>query len=122
MSDIKTHKDLDIWKIGIELVLKIYEMKSKFPETERFGLTSQMRRCAVSIPANISEGAARHSKKEFIQFLYISLGSLAELETHLIIAEKINYADIKEAIDIIEILRPKILNFIKYQKSKLKNG
>ena len=122
MGDVKTHKDLDIWKIGIELVLKIYELTNKFPDAERFGLTSQMRRCAVSIPANISEGAARNSKKEFIQFLYISLSSLSELETHLTIAEKLNYTDIKKAIDFIETLRPKILNFIKYQKTKLENG
>lgn len=122
MGEVKTHKDLDIWKIGIELVLKIYELTNKFPDSEKFGLTSQMRRCVISIPANISEGAARNSKKEFIQFLYISLSSLSELETHLIIAEKLNYTDIKEEIDFIETLRPKILNFIKYQKTKLEKG
>jgi four helix bundle protein len=64
-----THKDLDIWKLGIELVEKVYEMTTEFPKEEIYGLTNQIRRAAVSIPSNISEGAARSSKKEFIQFL-----------------------------------------------------
>jgi four helix bundle protein len=64
-----THKDLDIWKLGIELVEKVYEMTTEFPKEEIYGLTNQMRRAAVSIPSNISEGAARSGKKEFIQFL-----------------------------------------------------
>lgn len=116
---MKTHKDLDIWKLGIELVEEIYKITNKFPKEEIFCLTSQMRRSAISIPSNIAEGAARNSKKEFIQFLYISLGSLVELETQIIIAKKLGY--IKENIDFIEVvekLRRKLLNFIKYLKEK----
>ena len=119
-SKIKTHKDLEIWKEGIELVRKIYEITYTFPKKEQYGLTSQIRRAAVSIPSNISEGAARNSKKEFIQFLYISLGSIAELETQIIIANKLNYIDdISDIDENVEKLRRKLLNFIKYQKSKV---
>jgi four helix bundle protein len=75
------HKDLDLWKKSMNLVVLIYDITSKFPSDERFGLTSQMRRAAVSIPSNIAEGAARKGDKEFIQFLMIALGSLSELET-----------------------------------------
>jgi four helix bundle protein len=75
------HKDLDVWKKSMNLVVLIYDITSKFPSDERFGLTSQMRRAAVSIPSNIAEGAARKGDKEFIQFLMIALGSLSEVET-----------------------------------------
>jgi four helix bundle protein len=81
---VKTHGDLDVWKNGIELVKKIYILTKDFPKEEIYTLTSQIRRLAISIPSNIAEGAARNSKKEFIQFLYIALGSAAELETQLI--------------------------------------
>jgi len=78
-----------------------------------------MRRAAVSIPSNISEGAARGSKREFIQFLYVTLGSLAELETQIIIAEKLYYVDNNCYImELIEKLRRKLLNFIKYVRNK----
>jgi four helix bundle protein len=75
------HKDLDVWKRSMDLVVKVYQITKLFPDTEKYGLTSQMRRAAVSIPSNIAEGAARKGDKEFIQFLYISIGSLSELET-----------------------------------------
>ncbi|RLC47451.1 MAG: four helix bundle protein [Candidatus Cloacimonadota bacterium] len=117
---VRTHKDLDVWKLGIELVEKIYKATIGFPKEEIYGLTSQMRRAAVSIPSNIAEGAARNSEKEFIQFLYISLGSLSELETQVIIANKIGYLDSLDMINSIEILRKKLLNFIKYVKTKIK--
>jgi len=75
------HKDLDVWKRSMDLVQLIYEYTKLFPKEEMYGLTSQMRRAAVSIPSNIAEGAARKGDKEFIQFLMLSLGSLSELET-----------------------------------------
>jgi four helix bundle protein len=75
------HKDLDVWKRSMDLVVKVYQITKLFPDTEKYGLSSQMRRAAVSIPSNIAEGAARKGDKEFIQFLYISIGSLSELET-----------------------------------------
>ncbi len=113
-----THKDLDIWRESIDLVERIYKITETFPQSEIYGLTNQMRRSAVSIPSNISEGAARSSNKEFVQFLYISLGSLSELETHLIISGKLGYIEDKNIFEEIEILRRKLLNFIKYRKSK----
>ena len=111
-----THKDLDIWKLSIELVEKIYKLTALFPKEEIYGLVSQMRRAAVSIPSNISEGAARNHKKEYIQFLYMSLGSLSELETQIIISQKLNYLSDNAIMKDIEILRRKLLNFIKYLK------
>jgi len=111
-----THKDLDIWKLEIELVEKVYEITAEFPKEEIYGLTNQMRRAAVSIPSNISEGAARSSKKEFIQFLYVALGSLAELETQAIISEKLGYLKNHPLMELIEKQRRKQLNFIKYLK------
>ena len=111
-----THKDLDIWKQGIELVEEVYKATAEFPKEEIYGLTNQMRRASVSIPSNISEGAARGSKKEFIKFLYVALGSLAELETQTIISEKLGYLKKHSLMDLIEKQRRKQLNFIKYLK------
>ncbi len=112
------HKDLDVWKLGIELVIRIYNITSHFSSDEQFGLTSQMQRAAVSIPSNIAEGAARNSEKEYIHFLYISLGSLAELETQLIISEKLGFLNDESIFEEVEKLRRKLLKFIKYFKEK----
>ena len=90
---MKSHKDLEVWKRSIELVTLLYEYTKGFPKDEAYGLTGQIRRAAVSIPSNLAEGAARNHSKEFIQFLYIALGSISELETQLIISEKLNYID-----------------------------
>ena len=90
---IKTHKDLDVWKLSIQLVKDIYQLTSKFPSEEKFGLVAQIRRAVVSIPSNIPEGEARNSDKDYIRFLYISLGSLSEIETQLIIAEELGFSD-----------------------------
>ncbi len=65
---MKTHKDLEVWKLSVDLVTEIYQLTSTFPKEERFGLTNQIRRSSISVPSNIAEGAARHSQKEFIQF------------------------------------------------------
>ena len=116
-SKTGTHKDLQIWHEGLSLVERIYNVTAKFPSHETYGLTSQMRRAAVSIPSNIAEGAARQTGKEFIQFLYIALGSLSELETQCIIAQRLNYFEDQSFIEIIEALRRKLLNFIKYRKN-----
>ena len=90
MSD---YKDLDVWKKAVSFVLTIYETVKNFPQEERYALTDQMKRAAVSIPSNIAEGASRNTKKEFIQFLYIASGSASELETQIIIAQRLNYID-----------------------------
>ncbi|MEJ2421128.1 MAG: four helix bundle protein [Acidobacteriota bacterium] len=81
--------NLQVWKSGIELVKRVYLDTESFPAEEQFGLTSQIRRAAVSIPANIAEGAARGSKKEFRQFLIIARGSLSELDTLLLISKEV---------------------------------
>jgi len=79
----KPHKGLEVWKLGMELCRDIYELCLRLPDSEKFGLSSQMKRSAVSIPSNIAEGAGRSTKKEFMQFLSIAQGSLAELDTQL---------------------------------------
>jgi len=104
MGDIKTFRDLDIWNKGILLVEKIYELTESFPSQEKFGLCSQIRRAAVSVPSNVAEGFRRRHKKEFQQFLNISMGSLAEIETQLVISSKLNYISEVEAEDMYEII------------------
>ncbi len=89
----KPHQRLDVWKRAIKFVEQIYKTTTSFPSEEKFGLTSQMRRAAVSIPSNIAEGAARNSSKEFINFLHISQGSAAELETQIIISKNLQFLD-----------------------------
>lgn len=113
-GQMKTHRDLDVWNEGIELVVKVYEIIKGFPKEERYGLVEQIKRSAVSIPSNIAEGAARNSKKEFLQFLYISLGSISELETQLIIANKLGFLNDKEIFPIIDKERYKLLGLIRY--------
>ncbi len=85
------HRNLETWKKAIELVIDIYAETKLYPDEERFGLTSQIRRAAVSIPSNIAEGAARTSDKDMLRFIDIALGSLAELDTQLVIADRLNY-------------------------------
>ena len=93
--NVKTHKDLDVWKKSMDFITRLYKVTTTFPRDEIYGLTNQMRRAAVSIPSNIAEGAARRSNKEYIQFLYIALGSAAELETQLLVAKNLNFLDDK---------------------------
>ena len=92
----RSYKDLEVWKLAVGFVKAIYQATSKFPGSENFGLTNQIRRSAVSIPSNIAEGQGRNSAKEFRQFLSFGLGSLGELETQLIIAKEIDYLTIEE--------------------------
>ncbi|MBI2870095.1 MAG: four helix bundle protein [Candidatus Omnitrophica bacterium] len=89
----RSFKELDVWKKGIDLVVAIYKVTETFPGHEAYGLTAQMRRCAISVPSNIAEGFKRNRNKEFKYFLDIAMGSLAELETQLIIAEKLELID-----------------------------
>jgi four helix bundle protein len=90
---IKTHKDLDVWKLSIDFVTEIYRVTEGFPKSEIYGLTSQIRRAAISIPSNIAEGATRNHKTEFRQFLFISLSSASEVETQLIISGNLSYLE-----------------------------
>jgi four helix bundle protein len=89
MSEIKSYKDLRIWQQSLQLVLLVYKLSETLPDCERFGLTSQMRRSAVSVPSNIAEGYGRRSTNDYKRFLKISQGSLYELETQLIIANEL---------------------------------
>jgi four helix bundle protein len=88
---MKPHLKLEVWKRSVEFVTEIYKLTQSFPEFEKFSLVAQMRKAAVSIPNNIAEGAGRGSKREFSQFLSIAQGSIAELETQLIISNNLDY-------------------------------
>jgi four helix bundle protein len=101
---MKTHKDLDVWKKAIGFVVSIYKITYSFPKEELYGLTSQIRRAAVSIPSNIAEGSARNHDKEFRQFLYIALASGAELETQLIISQKLGFVSDEKSQELINEL------------------
>ncbi len=115
-ANIKTHKDLDVWKKSMDLVEGVY--LERFPDSEKYGLTNQIRRCAVSISSNIAEGAARKTDKEFVQFCYIALGSLSELETQLLIAERLKYSQNIDILENVVEIRRMLLGLIKYLKSK----
>ena len=106
------YKDLLVWQKGIALVKQIYEITRTFPADEKFGLASQMRRAAVPIPSNVAEGQARHTSGEFVQFLSFAEGSVAELDTQLLIATELSYctkAKAQAAFGLISELR-KMLN------------
>ena len=102
MSTLKSYRDLDVWKKSIELAEMVYQLSAKLPAEEKFGLTSQVRRAAVSIPANIAEGAERAGTKEFLQFLGIASGSLAETETLLILAERLGLVLAQDSSPLLE--------------------
>ncbi len=104
MNKTQNFKELRIWQKGMEVVKDVYKETKSFPKDERYGLTSQMRRSAVSIPSNIAEGYKRFHNKEYKQFLHIALGSCAELETQLIISEDLGYVKKKENEAICEKL------------------
>ncbi|WP_295946467.1 four helix bundle protein [uncultured Xanthomonas sp.] len=98
-SSKRPHERLDVWRDSMDLVEMIYRLSEAFPATERFGLTAQLRRAAVSIPANIAEGAARRSTPEYLRFLSIARGSLSEASTHLQIARRLDYTSDIAALD-----------------------
>lgn len=101
---MQSYKDLIVWQKSIILVSELYNVTEKFPKSEIFGLTNQIRRAAVSIPANIAEGYARKHNKEYVQFLRIAYGSGAELETHLIIAKNLHFVKDSTALKACEVL------------------
>lgn len=106
---MQSYKDLLVWQKGTLLVTEVYRLSEKYPKAEIFGLTSQTRRAAVSIPANIAEGYARKHRAEYIQFLRIAFGSGAELETHLLIAQNLKFItkdDAKKTASLLdEVMR-----------------
>ena len=95
------YKKLDVWSKAMELASQIYQLTESFPDTEKFGLISQMRRSGVSIPSNIAEGAGRNSNKEFNNFLSIALGSAFELETQLLLSAKLGLVNTKDIDNIL---------------------
>jgi four helix bundle protein len=99
-TPIRSYKDLNVWKVAMELVCEVYEVTRNFPDTERYGLTSQMRRCAISVPSNIAEGWSRNSARSFISYLNIAAGSMSELLTQLEIARRINYISDEKTIHL----------------------
>ncbi|PUZ25226.1 hypothetical protein DCC81_13035 [Chitinophaga parva] len=114
------YKNLVVWKNGVDLSLIIYKLTRTFPADERFGLTSQLRRCVVSIPSNIAEGAGRNSNAEFAHFLGIASGSTAELSTQLLIAEKLGYVTTAQ-FDFCERIITEIQNRLFKLQATLKN-
>jgi len=119
MNIIESHEDLEVWKLAIKFVTNIYKETMNFPKEEMYGLTNQIRRASVSIPSNISEGAARNSTREYIQFLYIALGSAAEVETQLIISENLDYINDNTFINDVKNIKGKLINLIKSLKKRL---
>lgn len=116
------HQELEVWNKSMELVTNIYLLTKNFPKEELYGLTNQMRRCAVSIPSNIAEGCSRFSDKETLKFLSIALGSISELETQLIISKNIEYTDnIEQLMTKIEVVKKLLLGLIKYLNTKNNN-
>lgn len=101
---MRNFRTLDIWKNGIEIVKQIYVLSEQLPSEEKFGLRSQITRAAVSIPSNIAEGCSRHSEVEFKRFLEISMGSLFEVETQLIISRELDFISNDELKPIFDLL------------------
>jgi four helix bundle protein len=115
------HKNLDVWKLAMQLAKDLYVLTKLFPADEKFGLISQMKRAVSSVPLNISEGAARQYNKEYIQFLYIALESLSEVDTLLELAFNLDYikiAQYEQGEQKVTEIRNKLLDLIKYLKSK----
>lgn len=124
-SLISNFTDLNAWKEGHKLVLEIYKITEKFPKDEMFGLINQMRRCVVSVTSNIAEGFSRQSYKEKIQFYYMSLGSVTELQNQLLISRDVKYINDKQFQDlyILSIKVHKIINgLIKSSRSFIHNS
>ena len=117
--NIRTHRDLDVWNVSMELTSAVYRCTESLPKHELYGLTSQLRRAAVSIVSNVAEGAARQTKKEFVQFLYCALGSSAELETQLELVKILGYAS-EDALQPLFDVRDRVSQMIYGLIRKLK--
>jgi len=118
---MRNFRELKIWQLAIDLAKKIYLLTKEFPATERYGLSSQLQRAAVSIPSNIAEGASRRSEKDFARFLEIALGSAYEVETQLIIAQEVGYfsdVDITITLADLVILQKQINKFVNVLQGK----
>ena len=119
--EIRSHRDLDVWKVAMDLVEEVYRLAKALPNAERFGLISQMQRAAVSVPANIAEGHGRGHTAEYVQHLLIARGSLMELSTHLAIAQRLNYlqeVDLPHSTELVERAGKMLNGLIKALKAK----
>ncbi len=119
---MKPHKNLEAWKLSFSFVKELYLSTNSFPVEEKFGLISQLRRAAVSIPTNIAEGAARKSKKEFLHFLYIAEGSLSETDTLLLLSIELGFGNKQSISDLLiklEHISKLIIGLIKRIESDL---
>ncbi len=112
------YKDLTVWQKAMELVVEIYKVTEKFPSKERYGLISQMNRCAISIPSTIAEGAGRNTSKDFDHFLAIALGSSFELSTRLVLSNRLGYVPI-EVVEKLELELSHIQNMVAKLKKSL---
>lgn len=118
---MRNFRELEVWKDARKLVKEVYLLTKSLPETEKYGLISQINRCVVSIPANIAEGSAKYSQKDFVRFLQISLGSAYELESHLILCADLEFIEVgttSATIKNIQVLQKRIASLIKYNNSK----
>ncbi len=112
------HKDLEVWKRSMDLVVEVYELTKKLPSEEKYGLISQIRRSSISIPSNIAEGAGRSSTKELIRFIDIASGSLSELETQLILIQKLDFHNTNDLVQNKIVIIRKMLYRLKQSLSR----
>lgn len=115
-----SYKELKVWQQSMELTVAVYKVTATFPSDERFGLTSQIRRAASSVPANIAEGWGRGTSKDYVHFLYIARGSLMELETHLILANALNFLS-KERLAELQVSIGTIVRMLNSLITSLRN-
>ncbi|MBU2949149.1 four helix bundle protein [Tamlana agarivorans] len=119
---MKSYIELDIWKEARKLVSKVYLVTSNYPKEEVYGITNQIRRCSISIPSNIAEGCGRQTPKDSIRFLYVSRGSLYELETQLYLSNDLNFLseeNLNAILPQIETCKKLLNGFINYYKKLL---
>ena len=119
---LRSYRDLLVWQKAVELALLVYRLSEGFPRREIYGLTSQVRRAAVSVPSNIAEGYGRSSRKEYVQFLSIAQGSLKEMETQTIIAQRLGYATLPQAERVLsdsEVVGKMLGSLIRSLKAKV---
>ena len=117
------HRDLNVWKESIELVKLVYQMIEDFPQNEQYALSDQIRRAAVSIPSNIAEGCGRETNKELYHFCNVASGSLAELETQMVIAQELGYvSDLTLFNEKVVVLQKLLVGFRKHIKVEINNN
>lgn len=117
---IKSYKELIVWQKAMMLVKEVFILTGSFPSSELYGIVSQMRRAAVSIPSNIAEGYGRNSPKEYVQFFYIAYGSALELETQLLIAKSLGFAKEEDFVKV-NVLLDEVLRMLHSMATKMKD-